>query len=107
MRTVEHSLSPESFALAQESLADATPSNDVPWTETVDLGDGVHVVDIKVCAGGEDSDPYVDAVLFEKDEAGMLHEVQALDVGDDVHGEFVFDSIGVTLVVSKPPSLTP
>jgi hypothetical protein len=105
MREVEYVVEGEDHASLMAAMADTSGSEDTLWSRDVDLGEG-HVVELKVCGGGKDGEPWVDVVLFRRN-GEALEEAYALDVRDGALGEMVFADIGVTLSVVAAEAPTP
>jgi hypothetical protein len=102
MREVEYVVEGEDHAALMAAMADTSSREDTLWSRDVDLGEG-YVVELKVCGGGKDGEPWVDVVLFQRD-GEALHEAYALDVRDGALGEMIFKDIGVVLSVVEGPS---
>lgn len=66
-----------------------------------DCGEGSISIDIKVCEGGKDSTPFIDAVMFQDG-----NDVGCLEVRDTLAGEYVFQNyLKDTYVVIIPDSI--
>lgn len=101
MRTVELHLEGEELAALKDAMADKSGTENTLWSRDVELGEN-YVAELKVVGGGKDDDAWVDVVLFERGDDGVLSEVECLDVGETAFGEMTFPRIGVILSVTEP-----
>lgn len=105
MREIECTIEGEEHAALVAALAEGRDREDTLWSKEIDVGNGL-VVDLKLCGSGRGHEPWVDVVLFEKTEGGLV-EVSALDVQDSPYGEFAFPDEGFVLKVADGASLAP
>ena len=94
-KTVIIKICPPEADVMQEFLdGEGVEGGDTLRTYTADLGDGIEV-DIKVCEG---SPPFVDAILYDNNEA-----VSLLEPTDELLGEYIFfyDGQAYTVILEE------